>query len=63
MALHPPLAPYPHDDVDTELLVEEAAALGDLGVVETDGEVLAAVADRLTDLGVGAAHGGRRRGR
>lgn len=59
IALHPPLAPHPRDDVDTELLVEVAAALGDLGVIESDDEVMAAVAGRLAELGVGLAHGGR----
>ena len=40
----PPLAPYSRDDVDTELLAEVAAALGDLGVTEADEEILRAVA-------------------
>jgi glycosyltransferase involved in cell wall biosynthesis len=50
----PPLAPYAADDVDTEALSELAAALGDLGVTEADGEVLAAVSRRAAELGIGA---------
>jgi hypothetical protein len=50
----PPLAPYGADDVDSELLAEIAAALGDLGVTEADSVVLAAVARRAADLGIGA---------
>ena len=53
IALHPPLAPYSHDDVETELVAEVAAALGDLGVAETDDDVLATVAGRLAELGIG----------
>ena len=48
----PPLAPYSRDDVDTELLAEIAAALGDLGVTEADEEILSAVAHRVAELGV-----------
>ena len=48
----PPLAPYSRDDVDTELLAEVAAALGDLGVTEADDEILSAVAHRVAELGV-----------
>jgi glycosyltransferase involved in cell wall biosynthesis len=48
----PPLAPYSRDDVDTELLAEVAAALGDLGVTEADEEILSAVAHRVAELGV-----------
>ncbi len=49
----PPLAPHSRDDVDVELLVEVAAALGDLGVTEADEEILRAVAHRAAELGVG----------
>ena len=50
LSLQPPLLPYSRDDVATELMVEVAAALGDLGVTEADDEVLAAVAGRLAEL-------------
>jgi glycosyltransferase involved in cell wall biosynthesis len=49
----PPLAPFSRDDVDVEVLVEVAAALGDLGVTEGDEEILRTVARRVADLGVG----------
>jgi len=52
-ALHPPLAPFPVDDVDTELLVEVAAALSDLGVTEADSDLLTTVTERAAELGVG----------
>lgn len=48
----PPLSPYSRDDVDTEVLTEVAAALGDLGVTEADEEILRAVAHRVAELGV-----------
>jgi glycosyltransferase involved in cell wall biosynthesis len=51
-AAPPPLGRYAHDDVDTELLVEVTAALGDLGVTEADEDVLAAVASRVATLGL-----------
>lgn len=53
----PPLAPYAAGDVDTELLVELAAALGDLGVTEADHEILLAVARRAAEIGVEARAG------
>jgi hypothetical protein len=51
--LHPPLAPFPADDVDTELLVEVAAALSDLGVTEADADLLTTVTERAAELGIG----------
>jgi hypothetical protein len=55
--LAPPL-PHAADDVDAELLVELAAALGDLGVTEADEEVLAGVARRAGELGLGTRRAG-----
>jgi glycosyltransferase involved in cell wall biosynthesis len=53
----PPLASWDRDDLDSELMVELAAALGDLGVTEADEDVLERVALRVAELGVD----GRRR--
>lgn len=46
----PPLAPHPPFDVATEVLSHAAAAARDLGVEETDDELLRAVADPLLSL-------------
>lgn len=48
----PPLAPYPPEDVATELLARTAAAACDLGVGEEDEEVLRAVAEAVAGLGI-----------
>ena len=49
----PPALTAPHaDDVDAELLGEMAAALGDLGVTEIDGDVLDGVARLALGLGI-----------
>jgi glycosyltransferase involved in cell wall biosynthesis len=46
----PPLAPTNSDDVATEVLTHTAAAATDLGVDETDDELLQALALPMTDL-------------
>lgn len=48
----PPLAPWPADDVFTELLADVGAAVADLGVGEDDTEGLREVAAVLADLGL-----------
>lgn len=48
----PPLAPWPADDVYTELLADVGAAVADLGVGEDDAEGLREVAAVLADLGI-----------
>ncbi len=48
--LRPPLAPTAGDDIATEVLAHTAAAATDLGVDETDDELLQALAIPLTDL-------------
>ncbi|HEV7517134.1 MAG TPA: hypothetical protein VGR07_12605 [Thermoanaerobaculia bacterium] len=46
----PPLAPYPADDVLTDLLAELTAEASDLGVGEGDEELLAGLAEVVVDL-------------
>lgn len=46
----PPLAPYPREDVFSELVRDTSAELFDLGVEEGDEEALRGVAAALTDL-------------
>ncbi|HVR29842.1 MAG TPA: glycosyltransferase family 4 protein [Thermoanaerobaculia bacterium] len=46
------------NDVDGELLVEVAAALGDLGVTEVDEDVLGHVACLAAELGIGSGRAG-----
>ena len=46
----PPLAPYPADDVLTDLIAELTAEVSDLGVGEGDEELLAGLAEVVVDL-------------
>jgi glycosyltransferase involved in cell wall biosynthesis len=46
----PPLAPYPEDDVASDLVRAVSAEMCDLGVVECDDELLSAVAEPLAEL-------------
>jgi glycosyltransferase involved in cell wall biosynthesis len=46
----PPLAPYPADDVLTDLIAELTAEASDLGVREGDEELLAGLAEVVVDL-------------
>jgi glycosyltransferase involved in cell wall biosynthesis len=46
----PPLAPYPADDVLTDLIAELAAEAADLGVGEGDEELLRGLAEVVVDL-------------
>ncbi len=46
----PPLAPFPPEDIGTEILAHAAAAAADLGADETDAELLRAVADPFLEL-------------
>jgi len=48
----PPLAPWPPDDMATELAGEVANALADLGVSEGDEDLLRSAAEVLVDLGL-----------
>jgi glycosyltransferase involved in cell wall biosynthesis len=48
----PPLAPYPADDVLTDLLAELTAEASDLGVGEGDEELLAGLAEVVVELGL-----------
>jgi glycosyltransferase involved in cell wall biosynthesis len=64
----PPLAPYPADDVASDLLRAVSAELCDLGAGEADDDLLGAVAAALAELAPAAWRGdpggerGRRRG-
>lgn len=49
----PPLAPYPREDVTSDLLADVAAAACDLGLGEEDDEVLTALAETVTGVGLG----------
>jgi glycosyltransferase involved in cell wall biosynthesis len=57
----PPLAPWREGDLATEVLVELAGDAVDLGVDETDGEVLTALAEAMVELALdgGAERPGR----
>jgi glycosyltransferase involved in cell wall biosynthesis len=46
----PPLAPFPPEDIGTEILAHAAAAAADLGADESDTELLRAVAEPFVDL-------------
>ena len=46
----PPLAPYPDDDVASDLVRAVSAEMCDLGVGESDDDLLAAVAEPLAEL-------------
>ena len=46
----PPLAPYPADDVRTDLIAELTAEASDLGVGEGDEELLAGLAEVVVGL-------------
>ncbi|HTQ80046.1 MAG TPA: glycosyltransferase, partial [Thermoanaerobaculia bacterium] len=46
----PPLAPYPADDVLTDLIADLSAEAADLGIGEGDGELLSGLAEALVDL-------------
>ncbi|MEA2693573.1 MAG: hypothetical protein QOJ16_2960 [Acidobacteriota bacterium] len=48
----PPLAPYPADDVLTDLIAELTAEASDLGVGEGDEELLAGLAEVVVELGL-----------
>jgi hypothetical protein len=62
----PPLAPWPADDLFTEVMVSLAADAADLGLDDRDDDLLAALAGPVVELdldaaAVPAATGGRRR--
>lgn len=61
----PPLAPWSHDDVLTELVAQTTRALGDLGITEEDDTFLFGLAQTIAGLagaeGRGDASGGKRR--
>ncbi|MEM7481631.1 MAG: glycosyltransferase family 4 protein [Acidobacteriota bacterium] len=48
----PPLAPYPEEDVASDLYEAVGAHLADLGIEDGEGELLSAVSERLVDLGI-----------
>lgn len=52
----PPLTPFSEKDIETEVLAQVAAALGDLGVEETDERPLREIADRMAELGWSQSH-------
>lgn len=48
----PPLAPFPRHDLLSALLAEVAADVADLGLGDSEGDALAAIAEQVVDLGL-----------
>lgn len=51
----PPLAPYPREDVVSDLLADVSAAACDLGLGEEDDEVLTSLAETVVEVGLGVS--------